>query len=155
MRIEKRSRKLRSLLLFAVLGGVAVATAASWALRTSGAETISTVTLSEAQLEGLGLNLRPLPQDARRTVISAERAKEVASDRASLGDEPEILHVVAEITPGDDRNVWLLLSPGGDADLPLGPFGGESKKSPDFTGVAIDDQTGEVVLVFYGGRQGP
>lgn len=69
----------------------------------------STVTLSETQLEGLGLNVRPLPQDARRTVISAERAKEVASDRASLGNEPGILHVVAEITPGDDRNVWLLL----------------------------------------------
>lgn len=52
--------------------------------------------------------------------------------------------------------VWLLLYKGGTIDIPMGPVGdvdGAKPLTPAYTGVMLDDNTGEVLLVFAGGSQ--
>lgn len=116
----------------------------------------ASATLSPAEaLAGFGgLDLAPIPAAGPAAVVSVTEAQRTATTLDD-GLGPEISHqrMVVDAGPGlGPRTGWLLLFSGGDSSsVSWGPLGAGAP-TVDFTGVIVDDQTGEVLRVLRVGH---
>jgi hypothetical protein len=111
------------------------------------------------QLAAHGIELKAVPATAATPVVSAENARATARQLiAAAGDPQETYRVFANETfLSLKRTAWLFLFTGGPGPVSGGPpEGADSRRfSTQYTGVLIDDQTGELLRWFQGGSFTP
>lgn len=95
---------------------------------------------------------RPYQLGARYDASQAEAA---AGARVGLDSPQETIHAMTKVFAGAPaRSTWLVVYAGGDAaSVPWGPAFRQLPPVISYTGVVVDDQTGEVLLSFRGGHQ--
>jgi hypothetical protein len=123
--------------------------------------------ISDYDLTQLGFDLKPVPAAEKPAKILPEQASEIAAMHAfgqtpaeakAAHPDPEVKRAYGRAFDDEElRTVWVVVYPGGEAeDVPWGPVGQDGTRDgpawvPDYTGVMIDDQTGEVLVRFRGG----
>lgn len=157
MQYVTRQRTLpRVLFAGAIASGLLLAVAIARPGR--GADFQSSI-VSEDALRAHGVELAPVPFAAAAARIDAAQARETAIEIAKMSDGPKETHrVFARPTAGEaPRTSWLLLFDGGDHGGSLGPPEGADTRSfaTAYTGVLIDDQTGDLLYWFQGGSFAP
>lgn len=151
---RKRQTAIAVLALAFLLGATLAAISAS----------ASTVVLESSivaadRLAAHGIELKPLPATAAQPVVSAESARAAARLLVGASKDPEETYRVfaSETFFGSKRTAWLFLFVGGQGPVSAGPPEGADSRifTAQYTGVAIDDQSGEVVAWFQGGSFNP
>lgn len=116
---------------------------------------VESTIVSAERLEQHGIDLVPLPVTASSAIVSAATARVTARNLVGAAKDPEeTFRVFASTTyDGPKQSAWLFLFAGGTGSVSGGPFEGSESRafSVKFTGVLIDDQTGEVMRWFRGG----
>jgi hypothetical protein len=133
------------LLLALVVGGVVAARGAN----------ATVVVVSAVRLLAHGIELKAVPFTEKAPAISAESAQATARKVIDAAKDPdETFRVLASATyDAPKQTAWLLLFAGGSEEMSGGPPEGAESRTiiVDFTGVLVDDQTGEVLRWFRGG----
>jgi hypothetical protein len=113
--------------------------------------------VSQYDLAQLSFEFEPLDASTGAAGISEQVAAARASDLLQLKGQPEVRRLLARIRPGEEkRSVWVVIFDGGNAiDVPWGPYSEEARplKAPAYSGILLDDQTGDPLVAFRGGTQ--
>jgi hypothetical protein len=125
--------------------------------------------ISNHDLAQLGFDLKPVPADEKPARILPAQAAEIAAMHVfgQTATEAKAAHSAPEVKRAfghafDDqapRTLWVVVYPSGETDaVPWGPVGPDGildrpTRMPTYTGILIDDQTGEVLVRFRGGTQ--
>lgn len=111
------------------------------------------------QLAAHGIDLKALPLAATAASVSSASARATAKQAiGSPVDPDETWRVLASETYGGAKHTaWLFLFRGGSGPISAGPpDGAESRRfTTSYTGVLVDDETGEVMRWFQGGSFTP
>jgi hypothetical protein len=138
------------LLLASVVGGVVAARGANATVVVGESAIVSAV-----RLLAHGIELKAVPFTEKAPAISAESAQATARKVIDAAKDPdETFRVLASATyDAPKQTAWLLLFAGGSEEMSGGPPEGAESRTiiVDFTGVLVDDQTGEVLRWFRGG----
>lgn len=106
------------------------------------------------QLASHNVDLNDAPSFDIKAVVTAETAALTAQKLVDAPKLPEETFrvMVSEFYDGPKKSAWLLMFTGGSFPGSGGPVdGAESREfTTDFTGVLIDDQTGEIIRWFQG-----
>jgi hypothetical protein len=154
-----RSAPRWSVFLVAV-GLVIVSTVAlsTMSARASSAVGTSSIVSADRLLEH-GITLQALPDNIEPAKVSADSAQTSATRLIGASAAPEVHRVLASATYDSPKTTaWLFLFAGGPGPISAGPAGGVADSrsfSTDFTGVLVDDQTGEILRWFQGGSFKP
>lgn len=147
-------RRPRVAMLLAVGAAFALYTAAN-----SSSEELESAFVPAASLEAHGVSLVQVPVLAPAAQVDAASARSTAKAIAALDTDPrETFRIMVRPTAlGAPRSAWLFLFEGGEHRGPVGPpDGAESRTFTNaYTGVLIDDQTGDLVFWFQGGSVTP
>lgn len=147
---ESRRLVLAFLLLASVVGGVVAARGANATVVVGESAIVSAV-----RLLAHGIELKAVPFTEKAPAISAESAQATARKVIDAAKDPdETFQVLASATyDAPKQTAWLLLFAGGSEEMSGGPPEGAESRTiiVDFTGVLVDDQTGEVLRWFRGG----
>ena len=147
---ESRRLVLAFLLLASVVGGVVAARGANATVVVGESAIVSAV-----RLLAHGIELKAVPFTEKAPAISAESAQATARKVIDAAKDPdETFRVLASATyDAPKQTAWLLLFAGGSEEMSGGPPEGAESRTiiVDFTGVLVDDQTGEVLRWFRGG----
>lgn len=115
--------------------------------------------VSAEALRAHGVDLAPVPLSAAIAEIDADQARAIAIGIVKMPTGPrETHHVFARPTAdAAPRGSWLLLFEGGEHGGSIGPPAGADTRAfaTEYTGVLIDDQTGELLYWFQGGSFAP
>jgi hypothetical protein len=134
-----------------------IALLAGLANATLGAAKPSLSKVPDYDLQQLGFEFAPVPAGEAQSRVASVDAVAAASEALRMSGTPEVQRLQARIRPDDPkRTVWVVVYDGGDpGDVPWGPYSEETRaeKSPAYSGVLIDDVTGEVLVAFRGGSQ--
>jgi hypothetical protein len=145
-----RRRVIAFALVLAALTGVILA---AMTVRASASAVESSIAPADRLLEH-GIELKPLPATALRAIVPAESARDMARLLIDAPKDPEETYrVLASATYfSPKRTSWLFLFAGGSGPISAGPVEGADSRAftTDFTGVLVDDQTGEVLRWFQG-----
>ena len=89
------------------------------------------------------------------TGITGDRALDIAAAELGRTDRPALIaHGMARrIAAEAATSVWIVAYPGGGPPPGVGPIGSSVHTTVDFTGLVIDDRTGEVLRGFGLGHQ--
>jgi hypothetical protein len=144
-----RSASTALLVVIALTGIAAAAVGVSASSRT-----IESAIATTEQLASHNVNLNDVPPVDLKAVITAETAGLTAQKLVDAPKLPEEAFrvMVSEFYDGPKKSAWLLMFTGGSFPGSGGPVeGAESREfATDFTGVLIDDQTGEIIRWFQG-----
>lgn len=112
---------------------------------------------SAADLQMFGLTAttdvtdNPVALNASSTKVTSDDAVNIAAQWLSRGSTTGVRVLHGPATPVEsepERSVWVILFPGGELPV-IGPPGAStSMGQARFTGVEVDDQTGEVLTWF-------
>lgn len=105
-------------------------------------------------IAGFDLGVGPIPSDAPAAKFSADDAKQRALDLVGTGGiEVSQQHEVVDAGPGRGlRTAWVLFFSGGNSmDVSWGPPGAGTP-TVDYTGVVVDDQSGEILEWLHAGH---
>jgi len=115
--------------------------------------------VSADALQAHGVPLVPVPDGASAPRVTAEDARSIAKAVTKASTDPkETFRVLARPTAdAAERSAWLLIFEGGRHGGSLGPPDGVATRTfaTEYTGVLIDDQSGEVLYWFQGGTFTP
>ena len=111
--------------------------------------------VSDEALRAHGIDLAALSSAPTVALVDVHEAEAVAKDEVGLDAPPREAHrVAARVLPGDaPRSAWLVLYGGGAHAGAVGPPEGADARvlATNYTGVLVDDQTGELMRWFQGG----
>jgi hypothetical protein len=145
-------RKLKLVTLLAATAVIAAAVATT--IAASGRIESAFVSAEALQAHAIELD-PPIAQLLTSPVVTAEESERLARDAIGIELAPrEVYRIVARALPGDaPRTAWLLLYDGGPSGRPMGPADGARTRTSIlvYTGVLIDDKTGELLRWFQGG----
>ena len=128
-----------------------------------GASASSTVLQSKvattAELAAHGIELTALPAGDSAVLVSSDTGAATAKKLINAPKDPdEAYRVLASATYfSPKRTVWLFLYAGGPGPAAVGPVEGADSRTftSSYTGVLVDDQTGDVLRWFEGGTFTP
>jgi hypothetical protein len=113
--------------------------------------------ISAYDLQQLGFEFAPIALGAAPDRLTAADAAAIAASELAVQGQPEVKQLEARILPDQPKQpVWVVVYDGGDPiDVPWGPFSDDLRplKAPTYSGVLIDDATGQVLVTFRGGSQ--
>jgi hypothetical protein len=129
-----------------ILGVLLAAAVGTLAASPSGAAALP----ASQAIDGFGLTVRPIPVGAPGAAVSQEAARTAAVDTAQAGNEISAQHGQIDAGPGRGlRTAWVFFFAGGDpSSVSWGPPGANAP-IVDYTGVVVDDQTGEVLRLMH------
>ena len=126
---------------------------------TAGDVAIESAIVSADQLTTHGVQLKAVPTTVVPAKVVAETARATARQLVGAAKDPEETHRVfaSETYLSTQRTAWLFLFVGGAGPVSAGPPEGADSRTytTGYTGVLIDDQTGEVLRWFQGGSFTP
>lgn len=145
---RNRRRAFIVLASAAILSGV---TLAAMTVQASPSVAVSAFAPADRLLEH-GIVLSPVPGTYAAAIVSADSAKATAVKAVSAPADPdETYRVLASATYyAPKQTAWLFLFKGGSDPVSVGPAEGADSRTftTDFTGVLVDDQTGQVLRWF-------
>jgi hypothetical protein len=102
----------------------------------------------------LGIAIQPLPANAHPSAYDLAAATRIATSTADLAGPIAVDHGVVDGGRSiGRRNAWVLLFKGGNCDaVPGGPYGA-GPAIVDYSGIAIDDLTGAVLVWISDGHR--
>lgn len=113
--------------------------------------------ISAYDLQQLGFEFAPVTPGTAPIRLAASDVAAIAASKLGARGQPEIRQLEARILPDQPKQpVWVVVYDGGDpADIPWGPYSDDMRpmKAPTYSGVLIDDATGEILVSFRGGSQ--
>ncbi len=141
-------------LIRASAGGLAVLFTVAVVATMTGASAPDPTLLDLADQADLGLPLEAIPANAPPARITAAVAIAIASKEFATDEDPA--RTLRALVPPDastpSRSAYVVVYAGGPA-LPGGPVELGGKRHPTrYRGIVIDDQTGEVLRIFYVGE---
>jgi hypothetical protein len=154
-RFRESGRVSHVILLLAVLF---VATFAAMSASASSVLSESAIAAAD-ELAAHGIELRTVPATAPGAAVSAETARAAARQLVGASKDPEETYRVfaSETYLSAKQTAWLFLFAGGPGPVSAGPPEGADSRAytTKYTGVVIDDQTGEILRWFQGGAFTP